>query len=565
VAAIAGYLAMAVLVTARLWRDPTGRVSGANASDQTLFEWMLAHAARSVTHLENPLLSTRMSTPSGINIIANTSVLGLGVPLTPVTLAWGPSVTYLVVITIALAGTATAWYLVLSRYVTTSRLAAFAGAGFCAFAPGMISQAAGHPHMAAQFLVPLIIWGVFRLRDTTRPVRHGLILGTLIAYQVFIGEEVLFVVALVCAVCVLAYAAFRRREAFRSSRQFATGLGVAALVAVALVGYPLYVQFFGPQSYRRIPDIEKHGADLLAYGAYSPLTFGGDPGARLELARNPTELNSFFGWPLLLLTVAMVWWLRRHLAVRLAAIVAAIFAVLSLGHDLRVNGEYTGIPGPWRLLVHAPLFESVVTTRLGMVVAAAIGVIIAAAVQELRKTTTMPVPARIVWAVCVVAALLPLTPRPLPATGAVPVPAALANGGWREYLSGDGALMPIPPTKAAAVTAMRWSAAEGLGFRVTHGYFPGPDPTRGGGWATFSTPPTQTDRLLTDIAKHGVPVAVTEQDRAQARADLRLRGAGLLVMSARERNGEALRATVDALVGPGRRAGDVWLWEVRLS
>jgi hypothetical protein len=466
--------------------------------------------------------------------------------------------------TIALAGTATAWYFVLARHVTASRRAAFVGAGFCSFAPGMLSQTAGHLQIATQVLVPLILWGVFRLRETTRPVRHGSVLGGLIAYQIFIGEEVLFVVAMVCVVCVLGYCALRR-EAVHAWRQFASGLGVAALVAVLLVGYPLYVQFFGPQHYRRVPDIETHAADLLAYATYSPLTFGGDPAGRLGLARDHTELNTFLGWPLLLLTVAMVCWLRRYLAVRLAAIVAAVFATLSLGHDILVNRRYTGVPGPWRLLVHAPLFESVVTTRFGMVVAGAIGVIIAVAVQDLLRTTTMRMPIRLVWAACIVGALLPLTPRPLPATAAVPVPQVLADGGWRRYLHEDEALMAIPPTKQAVVTAMRWSATEGLGFRVTHGYFLGPDPHAARGWATYETPSTPTDRLLADIANHGRSAPVTDQDRLRAHEDLRLRRAGLLVMSARQRNGEALRTTVDALVGPGRRAGDVWLWDIRTN
>ncbi len=382
---VALYVAMAALVTGRLWRDPTGRASGVNASDPTLFEWMLAHAARSVTHLENPLLSTRMSTPSGLNIMANTSILGLGIALTPITVVWGPSVSYLIVITFGLAATAAAWYFVLSRHVTRSRLAAFVGAAFCAFCPGMLSQAGGHPHISVQFLVPLIIWGVFRLRETIRPVRDGLVLGGLIAAQVFIGEEILFITAMVCAVCVAGYCMFRGADARRSWRPFLTGLGVAALLAILLVAYPLFVQHFGPQHYRHVPQIDQYGADLLAYGAYSPLTIGGDPTAEIHLARNHTELNAFFGYPLLVLIVAVMWWQRRRLAVRLAAIVAVVFGLLSLGHDILIHGKYTGIPGPWRLFVRQPLFESVVTTRFALVVAAAIGVTLSVAIEQVLR------------------------------------------------------------------------------------------------------------------------------------------------------------------------------------
>lgn len=562
-AAIGCYLMVALLVGARLWRDPDGRASQANPNDQALFEWMFAHAARSITHLENPLLSTRMSTPLGLNTMANTSVFGLSIPLTPVTLLWGPSVSYLVVLTLALAGTATAWYFVLSRYVTPSRVAAFAGAGFCGFAPGIVSQSTGHLQIATQFLVPLIIWGVFRLRETTRPLRDGLILGVLIAYQIFIGEEVLFIVAWVCAVCLAGYLLMRRAEAIRAWRGFTTGLGVAGLVTLLLTAYPLYHQFFGPQHYRTVPGLQKHGADVLGYVSYSPLSFGGDPSAPLELARNPSELNAFFGWPLLLMVVAMVWWLRRHLAVRLAAIVAVIFGLFSLGHDILIGGEYTGVPGPWWPFAQLPIFDAVVTSRLAIVVAAAIGVIIAVAVQELVRDRTRATPVRIIWALLLVVALLPLTPRPLPATGVAPIPAVLADGGWRQYLGPDEALMVAPPTHDNGVLGMTWSAAERLELLLTHGYFLGPDPNaEEEGMGIFDTPHNATDRLLTQTARTGTAPVVTDEHRAQAREDLAHRNTGLIVMRARQRNADEVRTTLDALVGPGRLAGDVWLWDL---
>jgi hypothetical protein len=558
---VALYVAMAALVTGRLWRDPTGRASGVNASDPTLFEWMLAHAARSVTHLENPLLSTRMSTPSGLNIMANTSILGLGIPLTPITVVWGPSVSYLIVITFGLAATAAAWYFVLSRHVTQSRLAASVGAAFCAFCPGMLSQAGGHPHILVQFLVPLIIWRVLRLRETIRPVRDGLVLGVLIAAQVFIGEEILFITAMVCAVCVAGYCVFRGADARRSWRPFLTGLGVAALLALLLVAYPLFVQLFGPQHYRHVPQIDTYGADLLSCVAYSPLTIGGDPTAEIHLARNHTELNAFFGYPLLVLIVAAMWWQRRHLAVRLAAVVAVVFGLLSLGHDILIDGKYTGIPGPWRLFARQPLFESVVTTRFALVVAAAIGVTLSVAIEQILRINQRRTLTLLASGACLVVALAPLTPRQLPATTAMQVPDALAGGAWRRYVNGDEAVMPVPPTREATVALMSWSARERLGFRVTHGYFLGPKPGSDG-WATFSTPTTATDRLLIRVNRTGEPAVITDATRRRAQADLAFRETGLMVMSIHQPNADVIRATVDALVGPGQHVGDVWLWDL---
>src|SRR5205807_994069 len=123
---------------------------------------------------------------------------------------------------------------VLSRHVVQSRAAAFVAAAFCGFAPGIIAQSNGHPNVAAQFVVPLILLQVARLRDTAHPVRTGGTLGLLIVFQAFINEEVLLFTAGVGALMALVYAVSRRAEFRRVLRRAAVGLGVAGGVALAL-------------------------------------------------------------------------------------------------------------------------------------------------------------------------------------------------------------------------------------------------------------------------------------------------------------------------------------------
>jgi hypothetical protein len=58
-----------------------------------------------------------MNAPNGVNLMANTGLLGLTVPLVPVTLLFGPVVTFTIMLTGGLAATAWAWYHVLSRHI----------------------------------------------------------------------------------------------------------------------------------------------------------------------------------------------------------------------------------------------------------------------------------------------------------------------------------------------------------------------------------------------------------------------------------------------------------------
>ncbi|MBO0867572.1 MAG: hypothetical protein J2P15_03320, partial [Micromonosporaceae bacterium] len=110
IAAAALFLLLAVWVTGHLWRDPTHRVARVNPGDNTLFDWMLAHGARVVAQGQSPFFSQAMNAPTGVNLIANTSVPGLSIPLAPVTLLFGPGVSFVVLLTLALSLTAFGWY-----------------------------------------------------------------------------------------------------------------------------------------------------------------------------------------------------------------------------------------------------------------------------------------------------------------------------------------------------------------------------------------------------------------------------------------------------------------------
>src|SRR5437764_1121943 len=192
------YLAMAVWVLGPLWAAPGHVRPDANAADPDFFEWMLRHAVRIFTVGEHPFHTPTLNTPLGVNLLANTGLLGLTVPLAPVTWVFGPGVGFVALLTIGLAGTAGAWYHVLSRHVVDNRLAAAVGGGFAGFAPGLVNHANGHPNLVAQFLIPFIVWRALTLRT----VRDGIVLGLLVTWQAFINEELLFLTALALAVFV---------------------------------------------------------------------------------------------------------------------------------------------------------------------------------------------------------------------------------------------------------------------------------------------------------------------------------------------------------------------------
>ncbi|WFR72763.1 glycosyl transferase [Prescottella defluvii] len=414
VVATASFVALALFVLGRQWRHLGDGYLVTSGQDQTMWEWFFADTAHSLANFDNPLSSTLQNYPLGVNLMANTAMFGVSVPLAPITLLFGPTVTFTLALTLGLSGTATAWYWVLSRHVVTSKLAAAVGGVFCGFAPAMISHTNGHPNFVSLFLLPFIALLVIRLGSGERPLRNGLLLGLAVAYQIFLGEEPLLIYSIAFAVFGIAYGASHPGAAIVAARRSIKGLCVAGVVTVAIVAVPLWWQFLGPQSYRAI----EHGPvgnDANAFTRFPSQSLAGDPGSAVGLSMNATEENAFFGWPLLLLVAMTAVWLWRVRIARAAAVTVAVMAVLSMGVELTVAHNDTGITLPWSWFAKLPLLESVLESRFAMGCIPAIAILLALGTDRAitagrngQRSTTL------LWLGWLAVSLLPLAPAPAP-------------------------------------------------------------------------------------------------------------------------------------------------------
>jgi hypothetical protein len=214
--------------------------------------------------------------------------------------------------------------------------------------------------------------------------------------------------------------------------------------------------------------------------------------------------------------------------------------------------------------MHLPLADSLVPTRFGMITSVLVGIMLALATDRIRSRS-LPHGrlARRTWAVVLAMALLPLLPVPLPYTSRLPVPTFVTSGQWREYVAEGRTLVPVPIPENANPDGMRWAAATNLEFALPRGYFLGPNNGHSGDKAAFGAPPSKTATLLAAVAATGAPAKITEEQRRHARDELRYWNAAIVVLPARHKSADALRRTVDSLLGPGQRVSDVWLWDVR--
>ncbi|MBP1784799.1 hypothetical protein J3R08_004649 [Micromonospora sp. HB375] len=572
-------LALAFWVTSGMWRDPNSRAITVNSSDQALFEWLLAFGGHALTHGENPLYTTLINVPDGVNLAVNTSITVYAAVFAPLTYLIGPPATFLVILTLNLAATAVAWYWLLSRYLVRSRLAAGVGALFIAFCPAMVSHANAHLNWTAGWLVPLLIWGVFRLRRPGRAVTGGIVLGLLVAAAFSIAAEGLFFTALALGVFLAVWALHPARwpEVRAALPRMAAGLGVTALVAGVLLAYPLWLHFLGPQRFHGTGfDPLIHSEDIAAYGSYPRRSLAGWAGWGTSLAPNPTEENSFFGVPLLVLGLAcfaLLWWRAdRAFRATLAAlgVTAVVFAVLSWGPTVKWNGRRFEQTLPFGVLDNLPVINAALPSRLALVVAPVIGLLLAYAIDSLLARPPRRRAIGVAWALAFVAALLPLVPTPLLTSVREPIPAFITSGAWQRYVPPDGVLTPLPLTVDVYPDGQRWQAyalAHRQGeFRIPAGFFLGPGGPEGRG--RIGPVPRTFDSLMDQAGRTGLVPIITDGSIRESRADLRHWGVRAVVLPDRVHGAkydvdeDALRRTATALLGEPERVEDVWLWRV---
>jgi hypothetical protein len=461
-------MGLAVAAFHSAWAHPlTTQVGPGGDADE--YSWFLSWIPYALGHGLDPLLSTYVNAPQGVNLMWNTSVLLPGFLVSPLTVVFGAAFSYNLLMTAGLGLTATFSYVAFRRW--TGRAPALAGALVVGFSPYMFSQANGH--LAQTFLVsaPLFLIVLDRILAVQNGTvwRDGLLLGLLAWAQLLTGEEILVLeaVAAFFGVAVVTAMAGRRDLAARAPyalRSFLVGAGAFAVLSAPF----LAVQFLGPDKVQNPHPPNVYVSDLWSFFVPTSVTKLA-PAAALQVSQNFTgnlsEQGAYIGIPLVLFVLGTLWWARRRHLVWAAAVAGAVTAVLSLGPTLHHGGIVTSHNLPYYWFQKLPFMHNILADRFAAMTAVAVGLLVALGCEELARREVALRAGGWALACLGLVAIFPMTA--FPAAGS-PVYSAFVSGLSCPAHAGGAKGRPVPALVVPTINEMnlRWQAEANFCFTM---------------------------------------------------------------------------------------------------
>jgi len=230
VALLAAYLAAGVAATWPLASYLTGRLPASR--DVAVYVWDMWWVAHQIIGLHNPWSTSYLAAPAGLQLGYHTLVPLLAALLTPVTLAFGPSVAYNLVV-VAVPGLACyAMYRVARLWLPTLAGAIAAGA-FFGLSAMLTYQAWYHLNIAyGTVFLPLTLEAAVRLRRGPS-VGRGVILGVVLGASALVNQESAVMALIVAVLGVVPWLAGTRAWATAAARLRALAAAGAAGLVVA--------------------------------------------------------------------------------------------------------------------------------------------------------------------------------------------------------------------------------------------------------------------------------------------------------------------------------------------
>jgi hypothetical protein len=450
---------------------PNSVCACAGDGDPTSFMWSFEWWPHAIFHGLNPFVPHVIWAPDGANLTQGGFALPAATLLmTPVTLVAGPMVSYNIV-SVLLPALA-AWFAFrLCRYLTDSFGASFVGGLVFGFGTYMSAHLLGHLNLASVFLAPAAVLLVLqRLDEEISQRRFVVLMGVVFGVQVLLSAEMLLIGLLVGGFALLV--AYAVSDAERRGR-------IARLVPATLAGGGLAMLISSPYLYWTIDGLGdadssawKTFTELYPGDALNPLlptdvTWIGHSWFEDTTSKftnfTPSEAAAYVGPVLLGIVVAFAVTQWRRAAAKVLLAVIAVCYVLSLGTELHVGGDDTGVWMPWAALHPLPVLDHVISTRFWAYALLAIAIVVALWLAAPGPRLGLR------WGVAAVGLVLLIPNLGSDFWDGRPTdPAFFRTDAYKEHIRKGERVLALPYARYGS--SMLWQARAGMDFDMVEGY-----------------------------------------------------------------------------------------------
>jgi hypothetical protein len=337
---------------------------GPYAHDQLQFIWSMQWLPYAITHHLNPIFPKVIWAPLGQNIaIAPGGVFGASLLALPITILFGPVVSYNVLIIVGNALSAFFTFQLI-RYITKSDKAAIISALIFGFSTYQITQII-HLNLDLTFLIPLLVYLQVRLWNKDIGTKLFIFLFSIcLVFQFLFSVELFatFSLLLVIGYILVFLIVYKKsQKIIRNAKLVGVGYIITGLLVSPFLYYAHQIQLptipVNPPSFWSI--------DLLNYGIPTIATLIGHTQFQQVSATflpGIVESGAYIGVPLLILCIAYIAKFWKKPWTKILALGLFIIIIFSLGPILHIAGIAT-IQLPWKLFTKIKYISQALPVR----------------------------------------------------------------------------------------------------------------------------------------------------------------------------------------------------------
>ena len=338
----------------------------------------------------NPFDCGWMFSPIGINLAFYTLTILNGLLSVPLQVVFGlvPASNVLLLSSFVLSGYGT--YL-LAQYVFATQIqnpkfkaqtascllplaSCFAGLIYAFSSSKLFYASLGQFNVASSQWIPFVVLYVLRAgRD--RSLRSAALAALFLLFQAYVeltfASFLLIFIALYVLYELIRKIRHRLRITHHASRTTHHELPISLFLRNSILLAILFALGITPFLANMLPDMRAEGDFFASGGGFADVFSADLAGYLLPTQWHPVfgrlaaalpfshdkGQHLYLGYSVMLLAAWGLWRGRRSPAVRFWALSALVFFLFTLGPTLRINGQDTGIPGPFALVSQLPFFK----------------------------------------------------------------------------------------------------------------------------------------------------------------------------------------------------------------